>query len=778
MNIKKRKQKGSSLVLVIMIFSVLTILGVSVLSLTASAFKSRVVESKERKNQYFAESGIDIAYGVIGNTVDKGIKDGNQAAEDFMNELKSSGILDEERKKVNSEGYSSDIKYVNPDGSLNEAKIQEEQNEKFQDSYKNSVTSSINNWYNGKTYIIPITDANYNSNDIAKDLNVTINIKQEDIAFKEIQYKGKTKTVLCLNLNSDFKENSMVKTISVNYNILLPDYKDVYYVETNKFKLPINAVWNKAFCIDGNLNIAGDFEVKNGDVYVKGKDGDDSGINIIGNGVTATFAGNVSSFGGLQVSNNDNVVTFNGNLYSGNVLINDDANTTKLTVNGAVYTNNDLAVNGLKSTINITNGFYGINDVNKTEGIDENQKPKVSSCLLVNSDDIGSGTSIKIGNEAILMGTAYIKETNPSYQTGESIAIKGNYRAYNSPLNSDIAKYEYETDEFGGMKKDVNGNPVLKKDKDGNLIIRENGGYIENNVSFEYMDLLQLVTKFKNGNYLSWQDKSNYFHIYAQEYKTNNGLNLGAGITLPNNITHIGAIVANGDTAPGNFISDSDGTVKDKQTKYATKIYAMDDPEGIDVDTAFAQNTVKRTIFSLDKDGQVDRTLSQVDFTKLSEDELDKTSSGDILYLNNSSKDCILVGNNAVIDKEKLKEERNINLDNAREIDLQNGSGRGIILTTGNVYLAGEVDFKGTIISTGNIETLDVAKKTLNYDLNYVERLIAYNYDKYFKDVFIRNSNTNSQNIEVESNVNKDNNAGTDVLRDKLIIMEKWKIIK
>lgn len=767
MNIRKRKQKGSSLLLVIMIFSVLTILGVSILSLTASAFKSRVVESAERRNRYFAESGIDLAYGMIGKLVDKGIEDGNQAAEDFMQQLKDDDVLEKEREIVKNGGTSN---YINQDGTVNEDYIKQMQNQKFQESYKSSVISAINNkWYKNEKYIIPITNDNYNSNNIAENLNVTINEKKGDIVFKEIQYQGKTKTALSLNLSSAFTENSMIKTIAVNYKILLPDYKDVYYIETNKFTLPINSVWNKAFCIDGNLNIGSNFEVK-GDIYIKGKDGDDSGINITGSGGTATFGGNVSSFGGLQVSNSNNVVTFKNNLYSGNVLIKDSANNIDFTVDGAVYTNNDLAINGIKNDIDIKNGFYGINDVNKAEGIDENEKPKVSSCLLVNSDDIGSGTSITIGNEAIFMGTAYIKETTPSYQTGESVSVKGNYRAYSNPLNSDIAKYEYETDEFGNMKKDSNGNPILKKDKDGNLILRENGGYTESNVKSQYIDLLKLVTQFKNGNNLSWQDKSNYFHIYAQEYKDKSGLSLGNGISLPNNIIHIGAIVDNGDTSPGNFISDSDGKVKDKQTKYATKIYAMDDPEGIDVDSAFAQNAVKRKIFSLGSDGKVDKTISQVDFTKLGIDQLNTTTYGDIIYLNNSSKDCVLVGANSAIDETKYS--------SARKIYLQGGSRNGIILTRGNVYLAGEVNFKGTIISTGDIETIDSTKKTLNYDSNYVERLIAYNYKDYFQDVFIRNSSTCSQNVEVDSNVSKDNNAGTDILRDKLIIMEKWKIIK
>lgn len=747
MNIRKRKQKGSSLVLVLMAFSVLTIVGLSILAVTLSAFKSRIVESSERRNQYFAESGIDIAYGEIGKAVDKGVKDGNKTAEDFMKELEES-ILPEERIKVDK-GESS--QYINLDGSVNENYVKQVQNEKFQNSYKGSIVNSIKKWFDSyeEKYIIPIADSNYDSPEISKDLKVIIDAKEDDIKFKEIEIKGKKQIALNLKLNSDFKEKSMLKTISVNYNILLPNYKDVYYVETKKFKLPINAVWNKAFCIDGNLNISGDFEVKGGDAYVKGKDGNDSGINIIGNGANVKFGKNVSSFGGVQVSNKGNTLTVDGNVYVGNMLINDEADIAKLpkrgaalTVKGAVYTNNDLAVNGSGSKVEIEQGFYGINDVNKSEGINENQKPKVSSCLLVNSDDIGNGTSIEIKNEAILMGTAYIKTNPSSYQTGESIAIKGNYRAYTNPLNSSAAE-----------RKDTNKQSLK-----------------ESNVIFEYLDPLQLATKFKDGTTLSWQDKSDYFHFYAQEHKSDGELNLGNGITLPANITHIGAIVANGDTANGNFISDNDGKVKDKQIQYSTKVYAMDDPEGIDVETAFARNEAKRRVYLLDKNGEVDRTLSQVDFTKLKADILDKTASGDILYLNNdNTKDCILVGTNAVIDEQNK---------NIRKIELQNGVGRGIILTRGNVYLAGDIDFKGTIISTENMETLDSKKKTLNYDINYIERLIAYNYDKYFKDVFIRNSSKNSQNIEVNSNVDKDNNAGTDVFRDKLIVMEKWKIVK
>ena len=53
-----------------------------------------------------------------------------------------------------------------------------------------------------------------------------------------------------------------------------------------------------------------------------------------------------------------------------------------------------------------------------------------SSSLIVNSE----GASVTVTGETYLSGVAYIDTKGVPYQTGESVAIKGNYLAYSKIL--------------------------------------------------------------------------------------------------------------------------------------------------------------------------------------------------------------------------------------------------------------------------------------------------------------------------------------------------------
>ena len=136
---------------------------------------------------------------------------------------------------------------------------------------------------------------------------------------------------------------------------------------------------------------------------------------------------------------------------------------------GMVYTSNDLSLYATKSHINIDK-YYGINDIGGERTVDKDYNS--SSSIIVNTDDIGTkdGSSINIG-DAIINGTAYINTSTP-YQTGESVAVKGNYRAYTIPIPKSTGT--------------VN---------DGS------NAYDEDKVDFVYNAPLQLVDSFKESTY-------------------------------------------------------------------------------------------------------------------------------------------------------------------------------------------------------------------------------------------------------------------------------------
>lgn len=73
---RKRKTKGSSMLLVIAVFGILATLALAMLGATYANYRLRVEENNRVKNLYSAESGIDKAYARITKVVEIAIEEG------------------------------------------------------------------------------------------------------------------------------------------------------------------------------------------------------------------------------------------------------------------------------------------------------------------------------------------------------------------------------------------------------------------------------------------------------------------------------------------------------------------------------------------------------------------------------------------------------------------------------------------------------------------------------------------------------------------------------
>ena len=73
----KRKKQGASLIVVIIVFMFVSTVSVAMLSMVAGNYKARVAESKRVENLYASDSGLDVAYNIIGKTFDAATKYGN-----------------------------------------------------------------------------------------------------------------------------------------------------------------------------------------------------------------------------------------------------------------------------------------------------------------------------------------------------------------------------------------------------------------------------------------------------------------------------------------------------------------------------------------------------------------------------------------------------------------------------------------------------------------------------------------------------------------------------
>ena len=475
---KPKSKKGSSLVVVLLVFSILTILGTAMLSLTLMSYKRRTAEAKIKANLYMSESGLAEAYSIVGKYVDKAFEEGTEAVEINSDVLRA--LLEQERKNV-EDGLPSD--YIDNNGDIKEDKIKIYQDAIFGEAYKKYILD------NSADLEVKLKDkGNYTASIVNNSASIkpTIEVVQISPDFIQNEYK--------LVLQSTFNLDNLKKTIQTTYVIKVPQYSNVSNTSNKIIRLTQNPVWAKAICADGDMKIQnGTVNIK-GNVYVKGNEANnDAGIILSNHYSKLMVTGNVATSKNLETTYNEDLsanagseIVVNGNIYAKNLLISKNegedygAKGSRVTINhlngsvsdGNLYVMDDMEVNAEKSTVNISGGFYGVSDGSQAA----NNTPDNSSSIIVNAEDIGEadGSTINIAKEAYIAGSAYISglkygaENDYKYQTGESVSIKGNYRAYTQPL--------------------LNDHSIVS---DGETID------LNKNVKFEYYEPLALAQKYR-----------------------------------------------------------------------------------------------------------------------------------------------------------------------------------------------------------------------------------------------------------------------------------------
>jgi len=202
-----------------------------------------------------------------------------------------------------------------------------------------------------------------------------------------------------------------------------------------------------------------------------------------------------------------------------------------------IYLANDLVIGASDVKINIKN-LYGFNDLNIAAPTNNGQVVRGSSSIIINSMKWPNNKgNLTVSDSAYLMGSAYIKTHREPYQTGESVALKGNYKAY---------------------AKDFNGN---YKDS-----------------QYEYLDPLVLITKDAQGQPLNVVDKAEHF----VDYSNSSDESIRAkGISLPQRTYTAGAYISGG-KAHGNSVNLNEkelDAVKHMRESFVQAVYYMGNEE-------------------------------------------------------------------------------------------------------------------------------------------------------------------------------------------------------
>lgn len=537
------------------------------------------------------------------------LKSGGNKTDDGYKKISSE--KEESQNKIFKKAYKEYIiKQLNPNSevSKNEKVFLLENNKvKFNNNLIKMAEEDKNKEKNEEgNYDITLIDINNKKVSNGSGLSGILN-------FKTTSDKDKKEEV-SLRLDSKFnvKEsdgNKNYKDVSLTFNIEVPDYNGAYKIE----EFPLYNVCSNGLVVGENLNIGtGSTLNVEGGIFVSAnvvkdkedltsgnmvnkKDGDGVVINggtlSVNNGSLVSkndirLGGEGSNLKvGCETENSENNKSnlnlndeskksnsnLNNNLgvYTGNLGINGDkigfdkdVSKGNIISNYPVYAMNDLILNGKKSSINLNDGFYGLNS-NRTED-KLTGKINNSSAIIVNTDDIGNGSSIKIGQEAIIMGTAYINTKPEAYQTGESVSVKGNYIAYTV----------------------------------------DNG-----NVEFKYYNPLQLAKLD------SVDEKAKYFKDNIKNAKGTIHLD---GISLPNNTTSIGATISNNEVRQNNDNLDKTTGVRinqvnqyEKAINYIGSLINTTNNDNSEIE--FPDKEVRKIVNIKESDGKLTKAIIYID---------------------------------------------------------------------------------------------------------------------------------------------------------------------
>ena len=743
------KKKGSSLVAVLVICSIILVTATTMIGVATTDVRMRMNESKKLQNMYKADSGLEIFNNII-------LKDSEAAIVYAQNKVQANNLIGGAIANTSDEDIyntlNKDFKAYFIKALISGVTVTNEGtitgNQSLDDQYNNIAVDSRTD----ETIIIDQSTTNPVSTLLVslknyryiKSLDAVTGITNEYkdafgtaekpvIKVFDIKYNDAEKSIK-FTIRSSFScaETSTTKlankkVIETSFKITAPEYADIINRTNSSGEIDIMAPYSNVLTVDGNLDINSSLTL-GGNTWVKG-DADTaasqnqsivfskynggiklaSGKNITTNPVATTgttYQGNIYTAGTFSLVNGS-TATLSGNLYSSNTYIgpsstNDSSSRDNTITVGDMITYNDLGINSLASKINMNN-YYGINSTttNSTNG-GKNNASKRSSCIIINNYNMDS--KLKINNDAYIAGVAYINtgdenSDNGEYETGESIAVRGNYKAYQEALT-----------------------------QIGETTI---------NPGFKYYDPVSLLETI-NGQVATVQNKRDYFNEYYQNNVFKDGK-----VTIGGRVYSTGAIVTTDENKNANDLDIQDVNVINARRTYAQTVLSMNsDLSEVQLDNVYNNGTVIKTVKGSNG------TTGVVNFDAMDPGVSVSVSNPGQGLVNALSNCAYVLGNDEnetiVISPGRISVEGHtepptgtactqcFNFAQENGQDIVNA----VIITKGNVKIEDGVNFKGCIIAGGNVEVEEGTEGVeLTYNASVVGQIITVNHlSNYFNE--------------------------------------------
>lgn len=452
-------KKGSTLGLVLVTLMVLSMIGVSLISIGVINYRMKMTEERIQASFYLAESGLDQAYGIILREVSEAIRLGNIEVNIRIDEL----IVEQrrlERLYVDDGGTAGggiDSIYIlnvppadtiDPDGHVNVAEI------------NLAKTDNRYGWIDlfQVTFTFHINTSNLNLSLIDSN-NYTVIVPPNKPIVTEVGVFTRFGLGVdyLITLASSFDFEGTTQAVKLDFVIEKPtEILADFFMEAHIVQIPKSPIWDNVLVADEDIRISGGAVEIRGDVYSNSLlsasshlwDVNDSRIGgvVIGTDSTdtrisnssATIFGDVFTNSFLQVRSNSSSVQVNGDAFLNSLVLQENTTGSAATLNGTLLTLDDIELNGVRSNILIDGDFFAFSDGSAGTRHDQ------TSSIVINSTDINDagGSSINITGDSFLGGVVHVGLTSILYQTGEGVSLKGNFRAYSVPLGRTLHTYQ------------------------------------------------------------------------------------------------------------------------------------------------------------------------------------------------------------------------------------------------------------------------------------------------------------------------------------------------
>ncbi|MBZ9692929.1 DUF2572 family protein [Clostridium sp. M14] len=793
----RKKKKGSSLITVVIIFTILITVGTAILSMTVGDYKIRIKESKRIENLYKSDSGLDVAYDVIIKTFDGAVKFGDFKARQLKSGNATGGPNKENYNSAKAELEEVKSKYYSSEDKKRKAirAAEKKFDERVQELSDNEFKRCFRVFISKDQFNNEDTESNIPSNILAesikehkyKELNIENKTLDSELNLNNYNYtsigfnnnESNQELFVCSKdsvdklkeiVNEEGKDKGLTSIKDDIYGISYDSNNDAFKIQvTSKFidksknnnditknnlrivqeTYTINVPNHEDVSFKESTAVVGTFDdVKNVSSILVGGDMKIDGKDNLGNHLgSLNVNGNIFVQGNKEDKNNRVYDKYKGGI---------NINNSDVIFNGDVNTAGTFNI-GDKVNANINEDLYALNVyAGRLDGKYANELiPQASSSLNTNGEMVldndltlkGINTNIKIKDFYGLNDKNIDSSKNDTSdkleRTSSSIIVNGNK---NSGVKITDSAYimgvahisdgsiSYTTGESTGVK--------------GNYIAYATDLNDQYNVS-----------RYMEGNL---NDKINEFIKYWKSGRQEI-VNTG-GIELPKDNTYaIGAIVykeGNDKSVIENktYEINVEDSIRSKKEEFGKKVYNLSRETSKDIAIELYNNmgNNKNPIESI-------INLENIPNSYDLNDSINKSKKA--IFNSDSDTTIVIKGKGSTTSNDS--ENNKLIILNAGSVDLD-----AVIVTAGDVIIDGNVKFKGNIITEGNLKVQGFGDKTITYDKDTIEEIYKYNKDV-FNSIFVDDTKDLKDSTDDETrviNVNYDLN--------KFLSSRLWKIIR